>query len=145
MMDFIGIRVTGFRAPYYMYNSVTLKALSCLGFKYDSSATIFKPAHSINLRIRWLHNCKPFVKFGVVEIPVSGDYTYSLKSNNFYISLRKALRDFEWIESRKGVFVLNNHPQKLNNISLRFLRTLINMLSKKTEFLRLCDVSKLYS
>lgn len=144
LMNLTSVRSLGFRAPFYLHNNVTLKALSCLGFHYDSSATIFKPTHSVHLRIKWLRDCKPFVREGVVEIPVSGDYTYGLEGNDFYDFLRIAMRDFKWVKSRQGVFVLNNHPQRLSNVGYRFLRTLVKKLSKKTDFLRLCDVAEMY-
>jgi len=98
----------------------------------------------MHLRIRWLRDCKPFVSEGVVEIPVSGDYTYSLKPSDFSDFLRIAMRDFEWVKSREGVFVLNNHPQRLSGAGYRFLRTLVKKLSKRTDFLRLCDVAEVY-
>jgi len=144
VMNLTGMRPLGFRAPFYLHNNVTLKALSCLGFHYDSSATIFKPTHSVHLRIRWLRDCKPFVREGIVELPVSGDYTYSLEGNDFSDFLRIAMRDFEWIKFRQGVFVLNNHPQHLSDVGYRFLRTLVKKLSAKTDFLRLCDVAEMY-
>ena len=144
LLDLFEVRPEGFRAPYYLHNSNTLKALSNLGFKYDSSATIFKPTHSMHLRIRWLRDCKPFVSEGVVEIPVSGDYTYSLEYSDFPDFLRIAMRDFEWVKSRQGIFVLNNHPQHLSDAGYRFLRTLVKKLSAKTDFLRLCDVAEMY-
>ena len=143
LMNLTGVRPLGFRAPFYLHNNVTLKALSSLGFCYDSSATIFKPTHGMRLRLRWLRNFKPFVTEGVVEIPVSGDYTYSLKDSDFSDFLRRAMRDFEWIESRGGVFVLNNHPQRLSETGYRFLRTLVEKLSKRTDFLRLYDAAEM--
>jgi peptidoglycan/xylan/chitin deacetylase (PgdA/CDA1 family) len=144
MMSLMGVRPLGFRAPFYLHNNVTLKVLSSLDFYYDSSETIFKPAHGMHLRIKWLRDCRPFVREHVMEIPVSGDYTYNLKRSNFSDFLRIAVRDFEWVKSRQGVFVLNNHPQHLSDNSYRFLRTLIKQLSKRTDFLRLCDVAKMY-
>jgi peptidoglycan/xylan/chitin deacetylase (PgdA/CDA1 family) len=144
VMDLIGVRPLGFRAPFYLHNNGTLKALSSLGFHYDSSATFFKPTHSMHLRIRWLRDCKPFVSEGVVEIPVSGDYTFGLKPSDFSDFLRIVMRDFEWVKSRQGVFVLNNHPQHLSDAGYRFLRTLVDRLSKRTDFLRLCDVAEMY-
>ena len=144
MMHLTGVRPLGFRAPFYLHNNVTLRALASLGFRYDSSATIFKPAHGMRLRIRWLRDVKPFVTEGVLEIPVSGDYTYSLAKGNFHDFLRKAIRDFQWTISRGGVFVLNNHPQRLNKTGYRFVRILIKKLSEKTNFLRLCDIAEMY-
>jgi peptidoglycan/xylan/chitin deacetylase (PgdA/CDA1 family) len=144
LANIVDERPFGFRAPLYLHNNATLKALSILGFRYDSSATLFKPAHNLHFRIKWLRVWRPFTKFGVVEIPVSGDYTYSLNSNNFNESLKIALRDFERVKSHDGVFVLNNHPKHFGNIGLRFLRILVESVSKKTVFLRLCDVAKIY-
>jgi predicted deacetylase len=134
-----GIRPLGFRAPFYLYNYCTLKALSSLGFRYDSSATFFKPAHTMRLRLKWLRICKPFVTNGVVEFPVCGDYTYSLRNDDFGAFLIQAIKDFERVKSCGGVFVLNNHPQRFNEISYRFLNTLVKKLSGKTEFVKLCD------
>jgi peptidoglycan/xylan/chitin deacetylase (PgdA/CDA1 family) len=137
-------RPLGFRAPFYLHNNATFKALSSLGFHYDSSATLFKPTHSPHLRMRWLHDCKPYIREGVVEIPVIGDYIYSLKGDNFFDLFRVAMRDFEYVKSRHGVFVLNNHPQYLSDVSYRFLRTLFKKLSEKADFLKLCDVAEMY-
>ena len=144
LIDLTGVRPLGFRAPFYLHNSITLRALSSLHFFYDSSATVFKPAHSMRLRVRWLRDCGPFVTQGIIEIPVTGDYTYGLSRYLFFDFFRKAIRDFEWIKSRHGVFVLNNHPQRLNNTGYRFLRILIKKLSRRTDFLRLCDVAEMY-
>lgn len=142
MQLLIGVNPLGFRAPFYLHNRATLRALSSLGFFYDSSATMFKPVHGSRLRLRWLHRFKPFVSDGVLEIPVSGDYTYNLGEGDFSSCLRRAVRDFSWIKSREGVFVLNNHPQRLGESGYLFLKTLVKKLSKQTEFSRLCDVSE---
>ena len=126
LMSLIGIRPLGFRAPFYLHNNATLRALTCLGFRYDSSATIFKTAHGVHLRMRWSRYCKPFVTHDIAEIPVTGDYTYSLKNRDFFDFLRNAIRDFEWVRSWNGVFVLNNHPQRLNSNGFRFLSARAN-------------------
>lgn len=144
MFGLVGIKPIGFRAPFYLHNSVTLRALSRLGFYYDSSVTIFKPAHNMHLRIQWLRNCRPSLKEGIVEIPVSGDYTYNLEHGNFNEFLEIAMRDFEWVNSRQGIFVVNNHPQRLGSVSYRFLRTLVKVLSRKVEFSTLGDIAKMY-
>lgn len=144
LTNLTSVRPFGFRAPFYLHNGATLKALSNLGFRYDSSATLFKPTHGLHLRMRWLRDCKPFMREGVLEVPVSGDYTYSLKGSNFLELLRIAMRDFEYVKSRHGVFVLNNHPQRLTDVSYRFLRTFFKKLSGKTDFLKLCDVAEMY-
>lgn len=143
LMDLTGVKPLGFRAPFYLHNNVTLRALSSLGFRYDSSATVFKPAHGMHLRIRWLRDCMPFVSQGIIELPVTGDYTYSLRDRDFLDFLGGAIRDFEWIKSCHGVFVLNNHPQRLSETGYHFLRALINKLSKSTKIVRLCDVAKM--
>lgn len=144
LVNLTGIRPLGFRAPFYLHNNATLKALSSLGFHYDSSVTVFKPTHSVRLRVRWIRDCKPFIAKGVIEIPVTGDYTYSLKSFDFSDLLRRTMRDFEWIKSCQGVFVLNNHPQYLNDAGYGFLRILLEKLSNRTDFLRLIDVAQMY-
>lgn len=144
MLTLTGVNPLGFRAPYYLHNNASLKALSSLGFRYDSSSTLFKPAHKLRLRLRWARKFKPFVTDGIVEVPVSGDYTYAIKDNNLSFPLRRALKDFEWLESNGGVFVLNNHPQRINENSYLFLRTLVKKLSKQTDFLRLCDIAEMY-
>jgi peptidoglycan/xylan/chitin deacetylase (PgdA/CDA1 family) len=144
LANIIGVKPFGFRAPFYLHNNSTLKALSILGFRYDSSATLYKPAHNLRFRIKWLRVWRPFIKFDIIEVPVSGDYTYSLNGNNFNEFLKIALRDFERVKSHNGVFVLNNHPKRFKNFGEQFLRILVRSISKKTEFLRLCDVAEIY-
>jgi peptidoglycan/xylan/chitin deacetylase (PgdA/CDA1 family) len=139
--EFSGVRPLGFRAPFYLHNRATLMALSCLGFKYDSSETLFKPTHASNFRLRWPNSHKPYKFENIMEIPVTGDYTYNLKATNFSDSMLKALRDFEWIKSRDGVFVVNTHPNRMDLSLLHaFLKTLKNKLQGKTEFVSLSDV-----
>lgn len=141
LIQLTGVKPLGFRAPFYLYNNATLKALSNLNFKYDSSKTLFKPTHASHFRIRWSRHCKPRRVHDIIEIPVTGDYTYNLKSGNFFSSLKRALRDFEWVESHNGVFVMNIHLGRLNRILLRrFLKTCVDKLHGKTNFVRLVDV-----
>ena len=136
-----GVRPLGFRAPFYLYSNVTLKALSSLNFKYDSSKTVFKPTHGVNLRVRWSSDCKPHRTQGVIEIPVTGDYTLNLKSVNFSSSLKRSIRDFEWVKSHNGVFVMNIHPNLLSKSLLRkYLQSLFDKLQGKTDFVRLADI-----
>lgn len=145
MLTSTGVKPLGFRAPYYLYNNASLKALSSLGFHYNSSSTLFKPAHKLRLRLRWARRFKPFVTNGIVEISVSGDYTYDLEtSNDFSFRLRRALKDFEWVKSNGGVFVLNNHPQQIKEKSYLFLGTLVKKLSKQTDFLKLYDIAEIF-
>lgn len=140
LMSLTGIRPLGFRAPFYLHNYLTLRALASLGFRYDSSSTIFKPAHGMRLRIRWLRDCRPFVTEGVIELPVSGDYTYNLANSDFRCLLGRAMSDFQWTVSHGGIFVLNNHAHHFRESEYRFLKLLIEKLSEKTVFLRLVDV-----
>jgi peptidoglycan/xylan/chitin deacetylase (PgdA/CDA1 family) len=137
-----GVKPIGFRAPYYLHNNVTFEVLSELGFRYDSSKTIFKPAHWLHHKMRCLVNVKPFLKMGVMEIPVTGDYTFDLNEHNFAAALNVALRDFEWIKSQGGVFVLNNHSQRLNGYGFQFLNRLLEKLKDEAIFLRLADVCR---
>jgi predicted deacetylase len=136
------MRPLGFRAPKYLYNNQTLIALSNLGFKYDSSKTVFKPTHGAHLRLRWLRNCKPRWSHGLIEIPVTGDYTFGLSKVSFLDSLNREIRDFEWAKSHNGVFVINNHPYSSDeNLLIKFLRATVAALGPKTEFVRLVDVN----
>ena len=105
---------------------------------------LFLNSSQFAFKDKMVADCKPSVSEGVVEIPVSGDYTYSLKPSDFSDFLRIAIRDFESVKSRQGVFVLNNHPQRLGGAGYRFLRALVKKLSKRTDFLRLCDVAEMY-
>ena len=136
-----GVRPLGFRAPFYLHSNITMKVLSNLRFKYDSSKTVFKPTHGTRFRVRWSRHCKPHRVQGIIEIPVTGDYTYNLKGANLYDSLKGALRDFEWANSRDGVFVMTLHADRLEKPLLRlFLQTLVDKLRGKTDFVRLVDV-----
>lgn len=144
MVALTGINPIGFRAPYLLYSSATIKALSSLGFRYDSSLSLFKPVHALYFRINWSRRIRPFVTNGIVEICVSGDYTFKLNSNNFHSFLNRALCDFKWIRSNKGVFVLNSHPQRLGKIGYSFLKTLISKISKDNNFYRLSDIAEMY-
>jgi peptidoglycan/xylan/chitin deacetylase (PgdA/CDA1 family) len=137
-----GVRPLGFRAPFYLHNNMTMKVLSDLNFKYDSSKTLFKPTHAARLRVRWPGNCKPHKVQGVLEIPVIGDYVYNQKDLNFRDSLKRTVRDFEWVKSHDGVFVTNIHPNRLSKSLLRgFLQALVNKLKGKTDFVRIVDVN----
>jgi peptidoglycan/xylan/chitin deacetylase (PgdA/CDA1 family) len=135
------VRPLGFRAPWYLFNNQTLIALSNLGFRYDSSETIFKPVHN-SLKIRWFSQIKPHWVHGVLEIPVTVDSTYNLSNLNFHNSLKRAIRDFEFIASQDGVFVVNIHPNQTElDLLTRFLHDLINKIDGKTSFHRLADLT----
>lgn len=136
-----GVKPRGFRSPFYLHNAMTLKVLSELNFSYDSSKTIFKPAYCSRVRVKMMRSVIPSKIEDILEIPVTGDYTYNLKNFNFYDSLKQALRDFDWIKSRNGVFVLNNHPNHVDlKVLFAFLRVLISRISHKTDFMRLKDL-----
>jgi peptidoglycan/xylan/chitin deacetylase (PgdA/CDA1 family) len=133
------VRPIGFRAPWYLFNNQTLIALSNLGFRYDSSETIFKSVHN-NLKIRWLSHSKPHWVHGLLEIPVTVDYAYNLSNLTFHNSLKRAIQDFEFIASQEGVFVINIHPNRDElDLLTRFLYDLINKIDGKTDFRRLVD------
>jgi peptidoglycan/xylan/chitin deacetylase (PgdA/CDA1 family) len=137
-----GVRPLGFRAPFYLHNDLTIKVLSNLNFKYDSSKTLFKPTHGNRFRIRWSRYCKPHKVQNIIEIPVTGDYTYNLKSEYPHASLKRALRDFEWVKSRNGVFIVTIHPHQMRkNMLYSFLQMLVDKLQGKTDFVRLVDVN----
>jgi peptidoglycan/xylan/chitin deacetylase (PgdA/CDA1 family) len=141
----IGERPFGFRAPSYQHNNATLRALASLGFKYDSSKTVFKPTHLSYFRLRTFYPPKIIEMQGITEIPVTGDYTYKLKNHpctcDFQYALYKAICDFKWVKRIQGVFVLNNHvsSQRFDGV-LNFLNKIIRKLQQKTEFLTLKDL-----
>jgi hypothetical protein len=55
--------------------------------------------------------------------------------------LERAVRDFEWIMSCDGVFVMNIHPNVPDiNLLSKFLQTLCKELGNRTEFFRLVDI-----
>jgi len=138
-----GIRPVGFRAPFYLYNRQTLRVLANLHFRYDSTKTMFKPVHNARFRLKWLRNFKPHRVQSLMEIPVSGDYTFNLTSELLSNSLRNAMRDFEWIKSREGVFVVNIHPNQVDiGVLDSFLSTLIKRTRKGTDFHRLADLTR---
>jgi predicted deacetylase len=142
LLKLTGVRIEGFRAPGYLYNSNTLRALANLGFRYDSSATFFKTAHCSRFRVQWLHDSNPFISKGIVEIPVTGDYTYNLDTMKPLSVLRTAIRDFGLARSSEGVFVLNNHPAKFQEREYRFLKTLIRKIHGEVTFRTLVDIAK---
>jgi len=138
----IGESPIGFRAPNYRHSWVTLQALRSLGFKYDSSKTVFKPTGGMRFRVRTGISPKPKRIGGTLfEIPVTGDYTNGLDPSCFSLRLARAKADFEWVKKLNGVFVLNCHPQVSGTLAIDFLRRLINELQKDTEFVRLSDLT----
>jgi peptidoglycan/xylan/chitin deacetylase (PgdA/CDA1 family) len=142
LLKLAGARAEGFRAPNYLFNSSTLKALASLGLRYDSSATVFKTTHCSRFRVRWLPIHRAVMTNGVLEIPVTGDYTYNLNAYGFSASLETAMRDFELTRSKDGIFVLNNHPNRFGDGEFRFLKTLLNAIGRDSKFLRLVDIAR---
>lgn len=139
------VRPLGFRAPKYLLNNQTLRALTTLGFRYDSSKTLFKPAHGASLRLRWTTHCNPYQLSGLIEIPVTGDYTYCLTCSNFLEQLERAIQDFEWVKSHDGVFVVTVHPNRSDEKLLsKFLSASVDVLHQKTKFVRLIDQIDMY-
>lgn len=136
----IGREPVGFRAPSYRFNNSTFKALSHLRFLYDSSKTVFKPTNNIRFRMKTFNAPKVSSNQGLLEIPVTADYTYKLKGPELTEALEKALNDFEWTKHQNGVFVLNNHVQCLTETGFAFLDKLVRRLSGKTDFVRLADL-----
>jgi peptidoglycan/xylan/chitin deacetylase (PgdA/CDA1 family) len=140
---FIGKKPIGFRAPGYQHNFLTFRALSNLGFKYDSSETVFKPAHSTNFRVFFHRSFQPHYMFGLLEIPVIGDYTDKLKTYNFLDSIERANRDFDLVsKQRGGVFVMNCHPAEIEmKLMNKFFRAFYKKLARRTEFLKLSEIA----
>jgi predicted deacetylase len=141
LLELTGVKPCGFRAPGYLHNAMTISALSNLDFRYDSSKTVFKPTHLSPTRIRVLRNLKPTWDKGVLEIPITGDYSLHKSSENLQRSLSQAIEDFKLVESRKGTFVVNNHLNYVDaNFLFLFLNKLVEKIGNKTEFVRLCDI-----
>jgi peptidoglycan/xylan/chitin deacetylase (PgdA/CDA1 family) len=142
----VGRKPLGFRAPFYLHNIQTLKALANLRFKYDSSKTVFKPTHGVKFRSQL---CRPLISDieGIKQIPVTGDYTYYLSDSTFSNAIKRTLHDFEWVNSFKSdnsVFVLNNHTNRLADPEYKllgnYLKAIVRRLSSKTHFMRLMDL-----
>jgi peptidoglycan/xylan/chitin deacetylase (PgdA/CDA1 family) len=136
----LGGRVLGFRAPSYRHSKITFKALERLDFKYDSSKTVYKPTHGFRFRFR---TCFPPVltKIGsLFEIPVTADYTYDLTCVLFPRLLKLAEKDFEWVSSLDGIYVVNNHVGRFGNLGFSFLRALIDKVRPRTDFAKLEDL-----
>ena len=138
----LGDRPVGFRAPSYLHNRVTFRVLKELGFSYDSSRTVFKPTHYSHFRIRTLHTPAPCVIEGIVEIPVTGDYTYGLHNCDLCAVLQRAIYDFRWARDFHGAFVINTHIQNIRR-ELDFLGVLVDRLDSDTTFVRLKDLTKM--
>jgi predicted deacetylase len=152
LADSVGVDPLGFRAPNYRHNSSTLKALEDLDFRYDSSRTLFKPLRANRFRIRVFSNPRPTLVRRLVEIPVTGDYTWDLKARQqrarrygsvFLQAYRKALTDLQLIRNVDGAFVINAHVQHLDWLGINLLGKLVTDLSRTSKFLRLRDLARI--
>ncbi len=137
----LGVRPSGFRAPGYKHSKVTLRALADLGFRYDSSRTVFKPAAS-HFRLKTRTGPKLGRVGSIYEIPVIGDYAFNLLPGNFEQCLKRAVEDFHWAERLDGIFVVTHHINRATSIGLKFLSTLIHELRGKTDFLTLTELTR---
>jgi peptidoglycan/xylan/chitin deacetylase (PgdA/CDA1 family) len=142
LFDLIQVKPEGFRAPDYMHNSNTIRALVDLGFKYDSSATVFKTTHCSSFRVKWFGRYGPFMTRGIVEIPVTGDYTLNLENYGFTNSLKIAIRDFDLMTLSNRAFVINNHPICMYNKGTELLKVLIKRLEGLATFVRLSEIAR---
>jgi len=142
MFNSVHAKPEGFRAPFYMHNGNTIKALKEAGLKYDSSVSVFKTTHCSSLRFRVPGEHGLSSRDGILEIPVTGDYTFNLANYGFSKSLRVALRDFDLMKTFNSVFVMNNHPNCLHNEGIQLLRVLTERIRKLTSFEKLRDVAR---
>ena len=135
-----GVTPKSFRAPFYLHNSKTLKALFNLGFGFDSSKGVFKPAHITKFRFQAMSTPKSFKVNGILEVPVTGDYTYKLNKMGVDTALEIALKDYNMVKKNNGIFVMNNHPNISNLDALfSFLKIFVSKVSNETQFIRLKD------
>ncbi len=137
---FLGEEPLGFRAPNYKHSRITLRVLNDLGFKYDSSKTVFKPTHGLRYRVKTGTPPKVMNINGIVEIPVTADYTLSTATIGLDGRLQLARKDFDWAGQVGGTFVVNNHIDIAKGFVFEFLHSLINDIRDDTEFVRLKDL-----
>lgn len=140
LRGFLGEEPLGFRAPNYRHSAITLRALKDLGFKYDSSKTVFKPTHSLRYRVKTWTPPKIVNLNGIVEIPVTADYTLSTAAIGIDRRVQLARKDFDWVRQIGGTFVVNNHIGIAKGFVFEFLHSLISDLRDDTEFVRLKDL-----
>lgn len=136
----LGEEPLGFRAPNYRHNTTTLRVLKNLGFKYDSSKTVFKPTAGILFRVKTGVQPRITNLNGIIELPVTADYAYSNDPIDIEGRLKIAKRDFTWIEQMRGIFIINNHINFSTTRVFEFLHALIAELRNKTDFVRLRDL-----
>ena len=130
----------GFRAPDYRHSSITLRALGAMGFRYDSSKTVFKPTHGLRWRVKT--GIPPrIINLGrIIEIPVTADYTLATAAFGLEVRLQLARKDFDWTAKMGGTFVVNNHVDLAKGFVFEFLHSLISEICDETEFVRLKDL-----
>ena len=137
---FLGEEPLGFRAPNYRHSGITLRVLKDLGFKYDSSKTVFKPTHGLRYRVKTLTPPKITKVGGILEMPVTADYTFGTDTMGLGTRLKIARKDFDWTKQSGGTFITNNHVDSAKGLVFEFLHSLINDISGDTEFVRLKDL-----
>jgi peptidoglycan/xylan/chitin deacetylase (PgdA/CDA1 family) len=144
-IELTGVEPLGFRAPGYFSSIITTSLLNSLNFLYDSSKTVFKPTYIGPPRVKILRKPLPFREHGVIQIPVTGDYTVKQKVPNLRRSLIRAIADFELFEKARGVFVVNNHPNCVKmEFLLQFLEEIVLRTKKKTKFVTLSEIERAY-
>ena len=141
-LHFLGEKPTGFRAPGYKHSMVTFRALADLGFRYDSSRTVFKPASTSRFRIKTRTNPILGRVGSIYEIPVTGDYAFNLCPSNFERCLKSAIEDFDWTQRIGGIFVVTHHINRSTLLGLKLLFSLIRELRSKTDFLTLNELTQ---
>lgn len=140
LRESLGQCALGFRAPQYRHNRMTFNALETLGFKYDSSRTVFKPSHGVRFRFKTRFLPKVTKLGSLCEIPVTGDYAYNLDRGSYEVHLGRAIADFNWTRSIGGTFVVNNHVNRSGRAGLQLLHALIDQLRDETDFVTLRDL-----
>ena len=133
-------KIRGFRAPNYEFNSNTIEAIKRLQLNYDSSKTVFKPSHipSHGMRIKF-NDPYPTIINGIKEIPITGDYTFNKKFEDFELCSEVMNKDIEFVYKKKGMLVINNHMQYTTIDYEKFLKVLVN--KDELEFHTLLDIS----
>ncbi|VVB91069.1 Uncharacterised protein [uncultured archaeon] len=146
--DTFHIKIHGFRSPEYKCNNYTIKALNKLKFEYDSSKTVFRPAHfpSYYMRFKTFIQPYPYIIGGnienIVEIPVTGDYTYDLGPEDFNFCLKNLNNGIEFVTKKKGILVINNHMQRTQIDYDEYLKSLSN--DKQLKFHTLNEICQRY-
>lgn len=133
-------KIYGFRAPNYEFNSNTLEVIGRLQLNYDSSKTVFKPSHIPwhGIRVK-ITDPYPSIINGIIEIPITGDYTCYKNLKDFDLCLEALYKDIEFVRKKKGTLVINNH-MNFTTIDEKFLKVLLNI--SDLEFHTMADISQ---